>query len=69
MGDVDFVLGKKEFQELKDSLLGGAEIKGIEVLNRSDINLISVFDPDIDALSFIGAKDMAENIQTQKKLN
>jgi len=65
VGDVDFVLDKKEYLELKNSLLRGKEIKGIKIFDRPGLDLIKLFDPDIDALSFIGTKDMAENIKAQ----
>jgi len=63
VGDVDFVLNKKEYNELKGSLSQGTEIKGLKKLDRPDLDLIKVFDPDIDALSFIGTKDMVENVK------
>lgn len=64
VGDVDFVLGLNEFSELKDSLHHSKEIKGIEVFDRVDLDLIKLFDSDTDVLSFIGTKNMTENIQT-----
>ena len=63
MGDVDFVLNKEEFDELKNSLLNGKEIKGLEIFDRPSLDLIQLFDPNIDALSFIGTKDMTENVK------
>ncbi|MEK7611096.1 MAG: hypothetical protein AAB486_01820 [Patescibacteria group bacterium] len=62
VGDVDFVLKDKEYRDLKERLLQGSKIKGIEVLNRPDLDLIKLLDPEIDTLSFIGAKYMAENV-------
>ncbi|OHA61959.1 MAG: hypothetical protein A2117_00120 [Candidatus Wildermuthbacteria bacterium GWA2_46_15] len=65
VGDVDFVLNGKEYQELKDSLLRGKKIKGIEILNRPDLDLIKLFDPEIDTLSFIGTEYIAENVKVK----
>ena len=65
VGDVDFVLNDKEYQELKDGLLKGKKIRGIEILDRPDLDLIKLFDPDIDAASFIGTENMAENIKAK----
>jgi hypothetical protein len=62
VGDVDFVLEKKEFENLKKTLSTGTKMKGVEILNRPELDLIKLFDPDIDALSYIGAKDMNENV-------
>lgn len=65
IGDVDFVLNNKEYLELKSSLLSGTEIKGMEILDRPDLDLIRLSDPEIDTLSFIGSKNMTENIKAK----
>ena len=65
VGDVDFVLNNKDYQELKNTLLKGTEIKGIKIFDRPGLDLIKLFDPDIDALSFIGTKNMAENVKAR----
>lgn len=67
VGDVDFVLKENEYRDLKESLLQGSKIKGVEILDRPDLNLIKLFDPEIDTLSFIGAKTMAENVVVNSK--
>ncbi|MFA6514364.1 MAG: hypothetical protein WCT50_03715 [Patescibacteria group bacterium] len=67
VGDVDFVLDKKEYDELKNSLLHDKEIKGIKIFNRPDLDLIGLSDSNIDTLSFIGAKNMAENVKIELK--
>ncbi len=61
VGDVDFVLDDKGFNELKNSLSHGVEIKGVKILDRPNLNLIELSDPDIDVLSFLGPKNMTEN--------
>ncbi|MBI4262501.1 hypothetical protein HY624_03175 [Candidatus Uhrbacteria bacterium] len=63
VGDADFVLDETEYNKLKNSLLSGMEIKGMKIFDRPGLDLIKLFDPNIDALSFIGTKDMAENLR------
>ena len=65
VGDVDFVLDEKKYNELKNSLLQGVEIKGIKILNRPNLDLIELFDSDFDVLSFIGTKNMKENVRIE----
>ncbi|MFA7286576.1 MAG: hypothetical protein WC052_02885 [Patescibacteria group bacterium] len=62
VGDVDFILGVEEFNELKNSLQSGKEMKGIRLFSRPDLDLIRLFDASTDVLAFIGKKNMAENI-------
>ena len=62
VGDIDFVMDKKEYDGLKSSLVHGKRIKGIEILDRPELDLIKVFDQDADVLSFIGKKNMFENL-------
>jgi len=63
VGDVDFVLDKKEFNELKSFLSSSQEIKGMKIFDRPGLDLIELFDSDIDTISFIGMKDMFENVK------
>ena len=65
VGDVDFVLNDKEYNELKNSLLNGKEIKGIKVFDRPNLDLLKLSDLDKDVLSFIGTKDMTKNVRVK----
>jgi hypothetical protein len=65
VGDVDFVLGKKKYAELKNSLVSGQEIKGMRIFDRPGLDLIGLSDPDLDALAYIGVKNMAENVKVE----
>jgi len=67
VGDLDFVLDKAEYNELKNSLLADKQIKDLKVLDRPDLDLLELADPEVDALAFIGTKDMTENIKAGNK--
>lgn len=57
VGDIDFYVEPKKYTRLKQSLLNGKVIKGTRTLpNRPDLDLIELYDPNIDALSYIGNK-------------
>jgi hypothetical protein len=62
VGDVDFVLDKSNYDELKASLSGGKKSNGMEVLDRSELDLIKLSEPNTDVIAFIGKKDMTENV-------
>ena len=63
VGDVDFVLDKREYDELKNSLSHGREIRGMKIFDRPDLDLVSLSETGVDVLSFIGVKNMAENVK------
>jgi hypothetical protein len=69
VGDVDFVLDEKKYDELKRSLLEGRKIKGMEIFDRPELDLIRLSEPEVDTLSFIGKMDIAENIRNQNRLS
>lgn len=53
VGDVDFILEKNKYTELKQSVFSGTGIPGARVFPRTDLDMIELFDPDIDALAYI----------------
>ncbi len=65
VGDIDFVLDEKEYDELKNSLLRGKEIKGVKIFDRPELDLIRLSDPNINVLSFIGTKGMTDNVKME----
>ncbi|MBI3385572.1 hypothetical protein HY031_00640 [Candidatus Gottesmanbacteria bacterium] len=57
VGDIDFYLEPEKYAQLKQSLLDGKVVKGARVLlNRPDLDLIELYDPEIDAWGYIGDK-------------
>lgn len=64
VGDIDFYLEPQKYAEIKQSLLDGKMIKGVQVLlNRPDLDLIELYDPDIDAWGYIGNKKWNGEVQ------
>jgi hypothetical protein len=57
VGDIDFFLEPERYVEFKQSLLDGNVVKGARALpNRPDLDLIELFDPEIDVLGYVGKK-------------
>ncbi len=57
VGDVDFYLASEKYAELKQSLLNGRVLKGARVIpNRPELDYVELYDPDMDALGYIGNK-------------
>lgn len=65
VGDVDFVLEEEKYQELKQSLQNGKVIKGARVFERADMDMVELYDPDVDALGYVSPPD--ETIKARVK--
>lgn len=63
VGDVDLVLEKDKFDELKKSVLEKREIKGVELFYRQDLDMIRLSGTDIDILPYLTTRYMYENVK------
>lgn len=63
VGDVDFYLEQEQYSELKQSLIDGKIIKGARVFPRNDLDMIELYDPDIDALGYASTNTMTEKVR------
>ena len=68
VGDVDLVLEKDKFKELKELIIEKKVINGVELWYRSDLNMVRLAAPDIDALPFITEKYMYENVKVLRSV-
>lgn len=62
VGDVDFYLEQEQYDELKQSLIDGKQTKGARVFPRNDLDMIELYDPDVDALGYVSANTMTEKV-------
>ena len=62
-GDVDFVLKEDKYQELKKSLQDGNVIKGARVFERPDLDMVELYDPDVDVLGYVSPREMTEKVR------
>ncbi len=65
VGDIDFYLEPEKYIELKQSLLNGKVIKGARIFERSDLDLIELYDPDVDVLGYVSTKKMTEKVRAR----
>jgi hypothetical protein len=66
VGDVDFCLEPEKYAEIKKSLLAGKKIKGARVFDRADLNMIELYDPDVDALAYVSYDEMSETVRIKQ---
>ncbi|MCM2339154.1 MAG: hypothetical protein NDI62_01730 [Burkholderiales bacterium] len=60
VGDVDFVLGKDEFDELKNLSLNGSNINNIDIFYRPDLDMVRLSKINVDVLPYITTKTIKE---------
>ncbi len=53
VGDVDFFLSVEDYKKIKLSLLKGDNIKGARIFERPDLDMIELYDNNIDALAYV----------------
>lgn len=63
VGDVDFYLEPEQYAELKQSLLDGKVIAGARVFPRNDLDMIELYNPDVDALGYVSTNTMTEKVR------
>jgi len=63
IGDVDYYLEPEEYEKLKQSLLDGTQMKGARTFQRPDLDMIELYDPDVDVLVYISDISWAERVR------
>lgn len=67
VGDLDFYMDQKEYDETKHALQNGGETKGARVLpNRPDLDMIELYDPDVDVLGYVSTHKMTETVRVKQ---
>lgn len=66
VGDVDFVLEEEKYQELKKSLRDGRVIKGTRIFERPDLDMVELYDADVDVLGYVSPREMTEKVRVKQ---
>lgn len=62
-GDVDFYIEQNDYNNLKSELANGKKITGARIFPRKDLDMIELFNPDIDALGYVSTNIMSEKVR------
>lgn len=65
VGDVDFYLEPEKYNRLKQEMLKGKVVKGARVFDRPDLDMIELYDPDVDALGYVSTEKMSEAVRVK----
>lgn len=63
VGDVDFYLEPDKYKVLRDELLAGKKMKGARVFVRPDLDMVELFDPDVDVLAYVSTEKMSKAVR------
>lgn len=63
VGDIDFVMEPERYQKTKSDLEAGKLISGARVFPRGDLDMIELYNPDIDALGYVSVSEMTEKVR------
>lgn len=66
VGDVDFYLQELEYIKLKKEMLSGKKVEGARVFERPDLDMIELYDPDVDALGYVSTITMTEKVRVKQ---
>lgn len=66
VGDLDFYLEPDKYQSLKQSLLAGKKTKGARVFERPDLDMIELYNPDVDVLAYVSTKKMTKKVRVKQ---
>lgn len=64
-GDLDFSLSPAQYLKLKQKFLDGKPLSGARIFPRPDLDMIELFNPDIDALAYVSQTQ--ESIKVRKR--
>lgn len=62
VGDVDFYSEQSKYDTLKAELKSGKVVPGARIFPRNDLDMIELYDPDIDALGYVSTNEMSQKV-------
>lgn len=65
VGCLDFVIAGEEYVKLKHEMLNGKVLEGARVFDRPDLDLIELYDPDVDVLGYVTIDSMAKALRVK----
>jgi len=66
VGDIDFYMKADEYEPLKKEMLSGKKIQGARVYDRPDLDMIELYNPEIDVLAYISTPHMSDLVRVKQ---
>lgn len=65
VGDIDFVMEHKRYQTTKAQMQAGKVVLGARIFPRADLDMIELFNPDVDALGYVSVNEETEKVRVK----
>lgn len=65
VGDIDFILDEQEYIKLKASIPSKDTRLGMRIFERPDLDMVELYNYDINALAYISPKEMTERVRVK----
>jgi hypothetical protein len=66
VGDVDFYLSQPDYVSLRARLSSGERIRGARIFPRQDLDMVELYNPDIDCLGYISTDEMTQKVHVNQ---
>jgi len=64
VGDIDFYLNEAEYGQLKVNIKNGADIPGARIFPSPRLDMVELYNPDVDVLAYVSTEKMTQVAQT-----
>ncbi len=65
VGDIDFVMEPERYEATKKRLQDGEVIPGGRIFPRGDLDMIELYNSDVDALGYTSVNEMTEKVRVK----
>lgn len=65
VGDLDFVMEGERYEKTKAAFAGGEHIPGARIFPRPDLDMIELYNPDVDVLAYASTHSMTEKVRVK----
>lgn len=66
VGDIDFYLEQDDYDKLKAELKAGKHTRGARIFPRNDLDMIELYNPDVDVLAYVSTNTMSEKVRIKR---
>ncbi|MBP9758243.1 hypothetical protein KBD45_00990 [Candidatus Dojkabacteria bacterium] len=66
VGDIDFYVEIEKYTKLKVEMVNGKVVKDARIFDRTDLDMIELYNPDIDVLAYVSTNQMTQNVRIKQ---